>query len=301
MVRVAKMMSAEAWGDHERRADGCKKLNTYKGGCRMSLTFRFDHAVCVARDPFQSLKDAEAVGLSAAAGGRHEKWGTYNSLLHFGLSYIEFLGLEDRNRAAAVADNSLIRQMVREQPSGEGLIRLALRTNQMEDAARHFQRQGLRVTGPIPGRRATPDGQILEWSMLFIEETGEDPFFLPFIIDWKQTDEEREHRLRQLGLLKNKGRVAEIATVTRDAEKAAATWKRLFGATIEKPAVDERLNARMIPVSLAGVRFAFYEPTGVGPVSDLLSARGQRPFRIVIEDSGLKTARRLAGAEMWFR
>jgi hypothetical protein len=45
-------------------------------------------------------------------GGRHESWGTYNSLIYFGLSYIEFLGIENLFIAEKHEDNRLITQIV---------------------------------------------------------------------------------------------------------------------------------------------------------------------------------------------
>jgi len=57
------------------------------------VEFSFDHLVHFVQNPLGAMEDAKKMGLHAFAGGNHEKWGTYNSLAYFGLSYIEFLGI----------------------------------------------------------------------------------------------------------------------------------------------------------------------------------------------------------------
>jgi hypothetical protein len=55
--------------------------------------------------------------------GKHENWGTYNTLayLGLGLGYIEWLGIQEQSVSIQVDDNPLIQQLVAELPLGDHL------------------------------------------------------------------------------------------------------------------------------------------------------------------------------------
>ncbi|MBB6451415.1 hypothetical protein HNR44_003422 [Geomicrobium halophilum] len=146
----------------------------------------FDHLVHFSQNPTVAVKDFQTEGLNAFPGGRHEKWGTYNSVCYFGLSYIEFLGIEDMNQAKRAIDNDLVRQAVQELSleSNRGMSRLAFRTNHLQKWARHFEKTGVRVDGIHSGQRKKEDGSFIEWSMLFPK--SQSGLELPFFIEWQQ-------------------------------------------------------------------------------------------------------------------
>ncbi|MFC4619826.1 VOC family protein [Camelliibacillus cellulosilyticus] len=250
------------------------------------MSFQLDHLVHVTKNPLNAVEAFRSLGLHAVPGGRHENWGTRNGLCHFGLPYIEFLGIENSAIAKAVKDNTLIEQLAQEQDKGEGFARIALRTSDIDEAAEIFRRNGIITIGPVKGRRKQPNGELLEWSMLFIEETGEDRFKLPFIIDWKQSDEERKDSLVKRGIIledeKIKSTLAMVAIATNKPEKIADQWEHLFGAKRGKAHVNQTLNAHCVPVHLHGHTILFCAPIGEGLVRKSLEARGERPFLATI-------------------
>ncbi|MFC3039315.1 VOC family protein [Virgibacillus xinjiangensis] len=143
-----------------------------------------DHIVIAARNPEHAAKDyGNRHGVVTVQGGRHHEWGTSNHLAFFkNECYIEWIGVEDW-QTAEKSKNPLIRQVVESlQEEREGIIRLALRTEEMDKYQQHFQESNIPYTGPFPGSRTRPDGSQLEWKMLFPE--GEP--VLPFLIEWGQ-------------------------------------------------------------------------------------------------------------------
>ena len=195
------------------------------------MFFKFDHLVHFTKSPELAAQNMIDLGFHASLGGHHESWGTYNSLCHFGLPYIEFLGLEHLSIAQNVTHNTLISQVVDEHMDGEGFLRIALRTDDIEAAAQHFSSLGLKTIGPVEGERRREDGTLLQWAMLFIKdpENG-DPYNYPFIIDWKQSDQERLNSLIGLGLTTpdSPTKIKEIGIGTNHPLDTMADWSRLF-------------------------------------------------------------------------
>ncbi|WP_084220077.1 VOC family protein [Jeotgalibacillus soli] len=69
----------------------------------MIILKKFDHLVHFIKEsvdvPVERLKQK---GIHAVIGGIHENWGTQNSLLHAGLSYIEYLTIIDQKKQRKV-------------------------------------------------------------------------------------------------------------------------------------------------------------------------------------------------------
>lgn len=92
----------------------------------------------MTQKPEHAVETINQLGFHTVKGGHHEKWGTYNGLCHFGLSYIEFIGIEQREKVESVTDNTLISQIASIPSGQEGLIRIAFRTTDIEQATLHF-------------------------------------------------------------------------------------------------------------------------------------------------------------------
>jgi hypothetical protein len=195
------------------------------------MFFKFDHLVHFTKSPAAAVQKMIDLGFHAEIGGHHKSWGTYNTLCHFGLPYIEFLGLKNISIANKVTQNTLISQVVDEHKQGDGFFRIALRTDNIEAATHHFSSLGLKTIGPVEGERRREDGTLLKWAMLFIEDTdSEDPYKYPFIIDWKVTDEERTHSLQEIGLITSQvqTKIMGIGIGTKNPHTAKKEWSRLF-------------------------------------------------------------------------
>lgn len=145
----------------------------------MNLHAAVDHLMWGAADLDEGMAEIRRLfGARPVPGGAHPGLGTRNALL--GLAdgrYLEIIAPDPDQQpalgfAAALADL--------EHPA---LITWALRSRDLPGVARHLSAAGLDVRGPVPTRRATPDGAELAWDLLFARghEFG---VLMPFFIDW---------------------------------------------------------------------------------------------------------------------
>jgi hypothetical protein len=255
------------------------------------MRFAFDHLVHFVHRPEQAVDQMNLHGLSAFLGGQHERWGTYNALCYFDLSYIEFLGVYNPELAGQVTDIDLVRQAVEDLPHGEQFARVAIRTDDIEEAAERMRGLGLSVTGPFPGSRKRTDGSVLRWSMFFMSEKDRGELPLPFVIQWGESDERRRGGLIEQGAIgaHSAGPLSlqQVAFAVRDEDAAAAKWGSLFQLPVGDPYLDETLKARCREIRLPGGHLVFCSPAEPGMTSDYLASKGEGPFYLRL--SGART------------
>lgn len=195
-------------------------------------SFLWDHTVHYVNDLDAAIQTFGDHGLRALRGGSHTKWGTWNALAYFGLTYHEFLAIE--NRPAAEAEdprNVVVADAVRLLPGREVLSRVALRTNDIDAAHRWLTSQGL-STGPVvDGRRLNTQGELIQWRMFLIAGDFHGLAY-PFVIQWKGSDAERLVQLTRSGLLEPHpvGPVSLDRAVfgVDDPDAVARRWAELF-------------------------------------------------------------------------
>jgi catechol 2,3-dioxygenase-like lactoylglutathione lyase family enzyme len=248
------------------------------------MRLAFDHLVHVVHDPKLAVSIMQKHGFHAVEGGRHEQWGTYNALCYFDLSYIEFLGIENISLASRLTDNDLVVQAVHGLAVGEGLIGIAFRTNDIEQVAEYVKSKGHKVRGPLCGSRTRPDGSIVKWSMLFPEPHSEKRIFLPFIIQWEQSDSDRRKDLFDQGLLRPHRlgtiHLEYVACAVRDLQHTVTVWSDLFDLKIVDKWDAQDMAAHCVRMKLSGGDLIFCSPSGRGIVSEVLDVRGERPFLV---------------------
>jgi hypothetical protein len=138
------------------------------------MTLVVDHVVLAVR----TLDDAPELfaqhGLSAYQGGVHRGWGTANVIAPLGSSYLEGIGVVDREEAAhSVFGRWLASTLARRQR----FMGWCVRTDDIEAVARRLGR-------PVdPGSRLRTDGQELRWRTVGSERALYDPS-MPFFIQW---------------------------------------------------------------------------------------------------------------------
>jgi len=193
--------------------------------------YQLDHIVHFVDDPKKMMELTKSLGLHTIEGGKHEMWGTYNSLSYFGLSYIEFIGVFDQtllDKSAKVPYT--LHETYKKRNEQKGLTRLALRTSTIEEDANRFRAFGLKVIGPDSFSRIRPDGSILSWKLLHI---GREDLFIdyPFFIQWDDSDENRWNDLQSNGTIKEHPlgnlEISEIKLLVEDIA-IAKDWSRLF-------------------------------------------------------------------------
>lgn len=167
--------------------------------------------------------------LNLIEGGRHEQLGTYNRLSYFGLSYIEFIDSFDRDLITQAVHSesqhlSFAATLARTGYT-EGFKRLCFRTDDIQALRDHFISCGLKVMGPARMSRRRPDGEVIEWQLLYIDEASDRE--LPFFIQWGSSDrmrtEELKHHFQPY-------KVKEILMTVSDKERVMMEWQDWFGA-----------------------------------------------------------------------
>ncbi|KAI7261300.1 hypothetical protein KC345_g9794 [Hortaea werneckii] len=172
-------------------------------------------------------------GLAASYGGSHKLWGTHNALSYFGLNYIEFLAIENRELAEhSDTANLVVKDAVRLLPDHEGFSRVAIRTDNIEETASALQKQGLKLSPVLDGKRLNAQGQWIEWRMLTIGGDFEGLVY-PFVIEWKGNDAWREEELTTAGIIvphpAGTVTVRQAVFSVPDPVAAAAHWGEIFG------------------------------------------------------------------------
>lgn len=268
------------------------------------MQFYFDHLVHFVNHPEEAVERMRQNGLHSVMGGEHEGWGSYNALCYFDLSYIEFLGLNKPDLARQIKDNDLVRQAADELPSSEGFARIALRTDNIEEAAGYMRKLGLVVTGPFSGSRNRKDGTVVRWSMFFVKEKGAGGPRFPFVIQWGQSDKERRKELQERKIIcpHPAGQVAleKIAFVVRDVESVAEKWGRMFHLKRGDVHIEPALHARCMELQLPGGNLMFCSPYGPGIVSEQLESKGEGPFLLRLSGSRKKGTIKLLGSYYQF-
>jgi len=262
------------------------------------VRFAFDHLVHFVNRPEEAADKMREAGLFASPGGQHEKWGSYNALCYFDLSYVEFLGLNNYEIARQITDNDLIRQAVSDLPGKEGFARLALRTDRIEEAAERMRKMGFEVTGPFPGSRRRQDGTVISWSMFFMKDS-KPGMPLPFVIQWEQSDEERRRDLVERRVIRPHpvGTVAvrELAFAVHELEPIVDQWSRITALNPGEIFEDEALQAKCRRLPLPGGELLFCSPAGAGLVSEQLNSRGEGPFLLRLSAPVEREPQNLAG------
>ncbi|MFB5253481.1 VOC family protein [Bacillus mycoides] len=243
----------------------------------------FDHLVhAVHGTPEEAAKQMQERGFHTALGGQHTNWGTWNSLCYFDLSYIEFLAVQHEEKAKE-AENPLVQETVVKLQNGEGMLQIAIRTDEIEELAAKFSKHGLHTIGPIEGKRIRKDGRLLEWKMLFVKQEENGPN-IPFFIQWNETDEERRNDLRKTGTIaEHKNKVEEIETIhyaVKNVRETVQKWKEVMGLTVSSVIRNKEWNAECQSVLFGGISVQFCEPIGEGLVQERLKEHGEYPFAV---------------------
>jgi hypothetical protein len=249
------------------------------------MQFSFDHLVCFFKRPEEAITLLQKKGIHAVNGGRHEFWGTYNSLTYFGLSYIEFLGIENLSIAEKQEENRLITQIVEQlaKERREGPARIAIRTDSIEKLAVKLKEEGFTVYGPLPGERVRADGQVIRWSLLF-PENGANELTLPFFIQWEKEDEERFLELEEQGLIESH-RVGNptfesVGFIVNNLDQTITKWGKVFNLTQSEEFTDLTIHARCRKLDLDGTKLLFCEPLSEGIAEKVLKEKGETPFLV---------------------
>lgn len=141
-----------------------------------------DHLLLGCSDLVQGIAFVEQhTGVRPAMGGVHPGRGTRNALLSLGVPrYLEVIAPDPQQREIIPAGASLVEALKR--LAAPQLAAWAVHTLTIESVAEQLRQAGIAFRGPTPGSRARPDGSMLHWRTLNLD--NDRGGLLPFFIEW---------------------------------------------------------------------------------------------------------------------
>ncbi|MDQ6599273.1 VOC family protein [Bacillus salipaludis] len=235
---------------------------------------QLDHIVhFINRNPDEAVLEWEKYGLKAIRGGSHINWGTYNSLLYFGLSYIEYLAVENPE-VANQSEIPLISQLLNDSKQFEGFGQICFRTSHIVRLKEDLKTKGYHPTEIFEGKRLRDDGVEISWKMLFIQQDGPLPY--PFFIQWNQSDQERLEDLKRSGMLPSRQEnqsVKSISFVVSNVAQVVADWAQLLGVPIESKNI----------IKVGRTDLVFHDKKNSEILTNIHKLKGDRPFQVEID------------------
>lgn len=194
----------------------------------------WDHTMINVQDVDQAARFFENHGIVFSRGGRHEKWGTENALGYFGLNYIELISVYDKGRAKNFSrvDASAVYDAVQDyEQKIQRINTIAIRTSDIEATHARLKEAGVNAGDIEVGKRLDEHGHLITWSIFFIDGTI-DGLPYPFFIQWRGSDEAREQKLTEQGLIVQHAAgdllVRQAIFKVPDPEKTVGVWGQLL-------------------------------------------------------------------------
>jgi hypothetical protein len=186
-------------------------------------TDAFDHILLGASDLDVGVRWVEErTGVRAKFGGNHPGGGTRNALLSLGTGhYLEIIAPDPAQGNAP--DERKLREL-----SSPRIIQWAIHTEDIAGAKSMVEAAGIKTVGPQPGSRQRPDGKLLRWQALRIEQTTP---LAPFFIQWEAGSPHPSSDSPRLGTAKSlrfetpepdeMGRILQAAAIQADIHKSS--------------------------------------------------------------------------------
>lgn len=245
------------------------------------MPYRFDHAVMAVRDLTRATEKFERLGFVVRQGGHHPGLGTRNSLIRFGLGFLELLAVEDPSLLAN--SGPLGRELIDllEEREG-GFIKYALASMDLDTAAAHARGAGVEAPEPIAMSRQRPDGTVLTWRIWFPgPPSWRTP--LPFLIKWDRSDAEILRTEAAAPHPNGAVGVSSVAVALHSLKSGVTMYRHHLGLGVRSEGGAEGRHARRASTILDGTRLELLEPDGPGsPVAAGLASDGEGTFQIVI-------------------
>ncbi|PSC78937.1 hypothetical protein C6576_05025 [Mammaliicoccus sciuri] len=207
----------------------------------MYMNLKFDHIIHYV-DGIESIEFPHQY-IQAIQGGKHTQLGTYNQLSYIDLHYIEWIDVFDAALARSYAQTEEGRlsfaNTFKDEHVQEGFKRICLRTQNIDSVKTHLEQFDLDIVGPIEMSRTKPDGTTIQWQLLYLDDKQE--LNLPFIIQWGESDEEREASLED-NFHYNLS-IDEVTIQVGNLQESSQNWQSWYGLKeIEKSEDDVKLG-----------------------------------------------------------
>ncbi|MFU1788116.1 VOC family protein [Mammaliicoccus sciuri] len=105
---------------------------------------------------------------------------------------------------------------------------ICLRTQNIDSVKTHLEQFDLDIIGPIEMSRTKPDGTTIQWQLLYLDDKQE--LNLPFIIQWGESDEEREASLED-NFHYNLS-IDEVTIQVGNLQESSQNWQSWYGLKV---------------------------------------------------------------------
>jgi len=138
-----------------------------------------DHILLGCRDLDEGIAFVQRLtGVRAAFGGVHPGRGTQNALLSLGEQhYLEIIAADPQQ-----PDSQNPRALSLRKLPEPRIVTWAVHSSDLAEVAKKLREAGIASQGPSPGSRKRPDGRLLQWQTLDIQNDASG--LLPFFIQW---------------------------------------------------------------------------------------------------------------------
>ncbi|SOC37512.1 VOC family protein [Ureibacillus acetophenoni] len=248
--------------------------------------YKLDHIVHFVDKPETLIDQLSNVGVHTVLGGKHEMWGTYNTLSYFqDLSYIEFIGIFDQQLFKKSAREPFtLHETYEKRQRKNGFNRIALRTNTIDEDAKKLKEAQFLVYGPQVFSRKRPDGTVITWKLLHFGKKDQEIDY-PFLIEWDRKDEERYEELVSSGSVSKHPlgelKIDSIVFKVNDLEKISQ-WARLFNFQIES---SNKLLKMELPNTIL---FFYFSENNVNNIEEVIISGANKEKIVEIENAKYK-------------
>jgi catechol 2,3-dioxygenase-like lactoylglutathione lyase family enzyme len=125
----------------------------------------------------------QRLGVRAALGGVHPGRGTQNALVSLGSRhYLEIIAPDPQQAGVKLPQALELQQRSLLGLKEPRLVAWAAHPGNLDDFAARLRNAGIAFQGPQPGSRKRPDGRVLQWRTLNLQD--DHGGVLPFFIEW---------------------------------------------------------------------------------------------------------------------
>lgn len=197
-----------------------------------------DHLLLGCSDLDQGIAFVEnQTGIRPATGGVHPGRGTRNALLSLGPQhYLEVIAPDPQQHDIQPVGVDLVNML--KQLASPQLVDWAIHTSNIEAVAERLRKVSIAFQGPRPGSRARPDGRMLHWKTLNLDEDRNG--LLPFFIEWG-ADSLHPSEDAPVGC-----RLESFAVAGPDPGKLSSEFRRLGIEVQVEQAKSAHLRARIV-------------------------------------------------------